>query len=195
MKKLLSIMMFGLTLLTTTSYAQNYSALWKQVKTAQDKDLPKTEYDLLMQIADKAEGEKAYGQLMKARIQAVSVINNINTDSLLPAVKRVENAYRQASDKALKAVYAAVLYRIYDTAGNRLDVDGETGHEAKAAEYRKAAIADVNMLGKTKAGVFEPMIIEGDNANIFGGDLLSASTKIFNFISLSFLCCIFAGEL
>lgn len=173
MKRLMTIMVLGLTLLTTTSYAQNYSALWKQVKTAQDKDLPKTEYDLLMQIADKAEGEKAYGQLMKARIQAVSAINNINTDSLLPAVRRVETAYEKASDKALKAVYAAVLYRIYDSAGNRLDVDGETGHEAKAAEYRKAAIADVNMLGKTKAGIFEPMIIEGDNANIFGGDLLS----------------------
>ena len=173
MKRLITIMVLGLTMLTTTSYAQNYSALWKQVKTAQDKDLPKTEYDLLMQIAEKAEGEKAYGQLMKARIQAVNAINNINTDSLLPAVKRVENAYGKASDKALKAVYAAVLYRIFDSAGNRLDVDGETGHEAKAAEYRKAAIADVNMLGKTKAGVFEPMIIEGDNANIFGGDLLS----------------------
>ena len=53
-------------MLTTPICAQNYSALWKQVKTAQDKDLPKTEYELLTQIADKAETEKAYGQLMKA---------------------------------------------------------------------------------------------------------------------------------
>ena len=40
--------------LTETTSAQNYSSMWKQVKTAQDKDLPKTEYELLTQIADKA---------------------------------------------------------------------------------------------------------------------------------------------
>ena len=67
MKKVLSILLLGLLLLTTPISAQNYSALWKQVKTAQDKDLPKTEYELLTQIADKAETEKAYGQLMKAK--------------------------------------------------------------------------------------------------------------------------------
>ena len=165
--------MLGLTLLTTTSYAQNYSALWKQVKTAQDKDLPKTEYELLMQIADKAETEKAYGQLMKAKIQSIRAINSINSDSLLPAVRRVESEYAKTSDKALKAVYAAVLYKIYNMEGNRLHADNEKGHGAKAEEYRKAAIADVDMLGKTKAGTFEPLIVEGENANIFGGDLLS----------------------
>lgn len=70
MKKLLTIIVAGLMALPTAINAQNYSALWKQVKTAQDKDLPKTEYDLLNQIADKAEAEKAYGQLLKARLLA-----------------------------------------------------------------------------------------------------------------------------
>ena len=173
MKKVLSILLLGLLLLTTPISAQNYSALWKQVKTAQDKDLPKTEYELLTQIADKAETEKAYGQLMKAKIQSIRAINSINSDSLLPAVRRVESEYAKTSDKALKAVYAAVLYKIYNMEGNRLHADNERGHEAKTAEYRKAAIADVDMLGKTKAGTFEPMVVEGTNANIFGGDLLS----------------------
>ena len=173
MKKVLTIMLLGLSMLTATTSAQNYSSMWKQVKTAQDKDLPKTEYELLTQIADKAEAEKAYGQLLKAKIQSIRAINIINTDSLLPAVRRVENAYGKASDKALKAVYAAALYRIYDSVGERLDTDGGKGHETKAAEYRKAAIANVELLGKTKAGDFEPMVVEGTNANIFGGDLLS----------------------
>ena len=173
MKKVLSILLLGLLLLTTPISAQNYSALWKQVKTAQDKDLPKKEYELLTQIADKAETEKAYGQLMKAKIQSIRALNSINSDSLLPAVRRVESEYAKTSDKALKAVYAAVLYKIYDMEGNRLHADNEKGHEAKTAEYRKAAIADVDILGKTKAGTFEPMVVEGTNANIFGGDLLS----------------------
>ena len=112
MKKVLSILLLGLLLLTTPISAQNYSALWKQVKTAQDKDLPKTEYELLTQIADKAETEKAYGQLMKAKIQSIRALNSINGDSLLPAVRRAESEYAKTSDKALKAVYAAVLYKI-----------------------------------------------------------------------------------
>ena len=90
---MLTIMLLGLSMLTATTSAQNYSSMWKQVKTAQDKDLPKTEYELLIQIADKAEAEKAYGQLLKAKIQSIRAINIINTDSLLPAVRRVENAY------------------------------------------------------------------------------------------------------
>ena len=38
MKKVLSILLLGLSMLTTPICAQNYSALWKQVKTAQDKE-------------------------------------------------------------------------------------------------------------------------------------------------------------
>ena len=38
MKKVLSILLLGLLLLTTTISAQNYHALWKKVKTAQEKD-------------------------------------------------------------------------------------------------------------------------------------------------------------
>lgn len=167
MKKLLTIIVAGLMALPTAINAQNYSALWKQVKTAQDKDLPKTEYELLNQIADKAEAEKAYGQLLKARLRAAGAMTRINQDSLRPAVKRLEASYTNAKENALKAVYAAVLYKIYNDNGKQL------GNTTVAETYRKAAIADINTLAKTKSGAFSPLVIEGDNANIFGGDLLS----------------------
>lgn len=167
MKKILTIMVAGLMALPAALNAQNYSALWKQVKTAQDKDLPKTEYELLTQIADKAEAEKSYGQLLKARLQAVGAVTRINQDSLKPAVKRLESNYNSTDNNALKAVYAAVLYRIYNDNGTQLE------GTVQADTYRKAALSDIPTLAKTKSGEFSPLIIEGNNANIFGGDLLS----------------------
>ena len=150
--------------------AQSYSTLWKQVKAAQDKDLPKTEYDLLTQIADKAEKESAYGHLLKARLQAIMTITRISSDSLKPEIKRIETSYGNTHDKVLKSVYAAILYKLYN---NKENFDDKESAESKAKTYRKAALNDVALLAKTKADTYAPLVIEGTNANIFGGDLLS----------------------
>ena len=170
MKKILTILAVGIIFLPLALDAQNYSSLWKQVKTAQDKDLPQTEYDLLMQIADKAEVDKDYGQLLKAKIQALNAITVINPDSLMPALKRIEASYNSTNNKVMKSVYAAILYKLYNGM-NKTDVEEDS--EAKAKMYRKAAINDVQLLAKTKAGLLSPFVVEGTNANIFGGDLLS----------------------
>ena len=50
------------------TWGQTYSALWKKVNEAEQKDLPQTMSKVLQQIVDKATTEKAYGQLMKARV-------------------------------------------------------------------------------------------------------------------------------
>lgn len=51
-------------------FGQSYSSLWKQVDEAGDKDLPKTEYDILQKIVKKALKGKDYGQLLKASLQS-----------------------------------------------------------------------------------------------------------------------------
>ena len=170
MKKILTILVVGLMFLPLALDAQNYSSLWKQVKTAQDKDLPQTEYELLLKIADKAENEKDYGQLLKAQVQAINTLVNINPDSLLPAIKRIETSYNNTGDKVMKSVYAAVLYKLYN---GREKSDLVPNPETKAKEYRKAAMSNVTLLAKTKAGSFSPFVVEGTNDGIFGGDLLS----------------------
>ena len=50
-------------------FSQTFSAMWRQVKEAEDKDLPQTEQKLLRQIAEKAEREQAWGQLLKAELR------------------------------------------------------------------------------------------------------------------------------
>ena len=49
-----------------TMEGQTYATLWKQVKEAEQKDLPRSQYDLLMKIARKVQKEHQPGQLMKA---------------------------------------------------------------------------------------------------------------------------------
>jgi hypothetical protein len=51
-------------------FGQTYSALWKQAADAEKKDLPQTQIEALRQIVEKAEREKAYGQLLKAELKA-----------------------------------------------------------------------------------------------------------------------------
>ena len=67
-----------------TMKGQTYTTLWKQVKEAEQQDLPRTQYDLLMKIASKAQKEHRPGQLMKAELQGARVMADISPDSLLP---------------------------------------------------------------------------------------------------------------
>ena len=43
--------------------------LWKKVQEAEEQDLPKTEQKLLREIAELAEKEGDYAQLLKAELQ------------------------------------------------------------------------------------------------------------------------------
>ena len=40
-----------------TLFGQTYKTLWKQVDEAEQKDLPRTQYDVLMKIVKKAQKE------------------------------------------------------------------------------------------------------------------------------------------
>ena len=93
-------------------FGQSYASLWKKVAVAQEKDLPKTEYEVLQRIVNKAAKAKDYGQLLKAELQGAQVMTEISPDSLKPAMERIVARYEAAVDPVLKCVYQTVLYRI-----------------------------------------------------------------------------------
>ena len=66
-------------------FGQSYSALWKQVSEAEEKDLPKTQLEVLGKIISKARAEREYGQLLKAELMNVRVLTSVTPDSLAPA--------------------------------------------------------------------------------------------------------------
>lgn len=148
---------------------QTYSSLWSQVKTAENKDLPQTQLDLLRQIEHKAAGEKAYGQLLKAGLKRMEVTAGISPDSLKPAVDEMVRQERTAGNAIVKAVYNAVLYHLYAEDNDRI----LGGTDSTAAYYRRKAMAEPAKLAAAAASDFEPLTVKGYNASVFGGDMLS----------------------
>ena len=96
-------------------FGENYTSLWKKVAQAEEKDLPKSEYEWLQKIVQKAEKGKDDGHLLKAELLGAQVMTEIAPDSLKPEVLRIKQRYDQTDDEILKTVYQTVLYMI----GNR----------------------------------------------------------------------------
>ena len=176
MRKIALILLVALAVPAVSLTGQTYSALWKQVKEADNNDLPQTKISVLQRIERKAETEKDYGQLLKASLLGVQTVALISPDSLLPAVERLEQKEQTVSDAVLKAVYNAILYRIYSDNARQLDSDApfETGGKAKAECYRTKAMANIPRLAAAKTSAYEPLVVEGDDSGrLFGNDMLS----------------------
>jgi len=142
---------------------QSYSTLWKQVKEAEQSDLPRTQYDVLMKIAAKSHREKQPGQLMKAELEGARVMAEISPDSLLPAVERMERRMTAEDDVVLKTVYQVILHRIF-----RFNSDlGRTSDNI-------VLTPDLcKKLAATKAVDYEPLLEKGVDSRLFNDDLLS----------------------
>ena len=144
-------------------FGQTYSALWKKVADAEEKDLPKTQYEVLQQIVIKAAKEKQYGQLLKAELMGAQTMAAIAPDSLKPEITRIENRYKAATDEVLRMVYQTVLWQISDE------------NYSLALGYKKPQLTPeiCKLLAKAKDKSFEPFVILGTDASVFGNDMLS----------------------
>ena len=167
MKKTLLVVLAAWLLMPMNTLAQTYQALWKQVETAQEKDLPKTAIAQLAKIETKARQERAYGQLLKAALTTLKVQGGIAPDSLAPAVERMEQQLESSSDVALQAVYATALSKIFS------DNSVLEDYTAKSTHYRELALAHPEVLGTTPASSYEPLVVKGKDSDVFGHDLLS----------------------
>ena len=164
------VLLVALLLMTMTVFGQTYKDLWKQVEQAQDKDLPQTAMGHLQKIEQKARKAGDYGQLLKASLLTSRLQAEVAPDSLLPAVSRLEQEARQTQDVALKAVYSTVLSQVYQENARQLGEDAA----GKADAYRQQALQQPDALAKTKAGVYDPFVINGKDSKVYyDDDLLS----------------------
>lgn len=164
---LLTILALGLPLMAA---ADSYTALWKQVKEAQKKDLPKTELKVLRQISAKAEREKAYGQLLKAQLLTAVEQTAVSPDSAEAEITRLENREQKTNDKVMKAVYSSVLGKLY--AEKSATKDDEASQ--KSRQWYKASLTDMPLLASHKSAEYEPALVKGIDSRIFYDDLLHA---------------------
>lgn len=148
-------------------FGQSYDKLWKAVKEAQNKDLPKTEISALGNIVVKARKEHNYGQLLAAGLQMGNAQIMISPDSLKSEVERLARETESAKSPAMKAVGYAILGDIYKNNSSLGD-----DHLAKSEDYWSKAMAAPDLLAKTKATGYEPLIGKGVDSSIFNDDLL-----------------------
>lgn len=169
MKNFFVCLITFMMMIPTTLHADSYTTLWKQVTAAQQKDQPKSQLEILHVISEKATKEKRYGHLLKAQLMTANVQTTISPDSLHVQVGKIAAAQAKAaeSDAALKAVYDCVLGKIY--AGNP-QIDDEA--EAKSKAFFKEALAQPDLLARTKAADYTPALITGIDSRIFYDDLL-----------------------
>ena len=155
-------------------FGQSYSALWKKVQDAEEKDLPKTQYEVLQQIVKKAQKETQYGQLLKAELMGAQAMAAIAPDSLKPEVDRLVARYNQTQDAVLRLVYQTVLYQI-----------AEDQYSLKLDVKKPQLTPEVcKLLAKTKEKSFEPFVVMGEDAAIFGNDMLSVIGSELNELKL-----------
>ena len=68
----------------------NYEQLWKQIEEYQKKDQPRSAEKVILEIYDKAEKEKNFGQMMKAGMMLMTAQCNISPDSAFIAIDKLE---------------------------------------------------------------------------------------------------------
>jgi hypothetical protein len=115
MNKILLSLIATILLMPASLFADSYSSLWKQVNNAAEKDLPKTQIEVLKKIIDKATVEKCYGQLLAAELKTGSLQVVIAPDSLKNQVDRLKKSEQSAAqhNAVLAAVYQTALGKIY----------------------------------------------------------------------------------
>ena len=144
-------------------FGQSYTELWKKAAEAERKDLPQTQYKALQAIVAKAEKEKAYGQLLKAELNAAQVMGAIAPDSLKPAVERIRQRGTSTQDEVLRLVYQTVLYRVVN---NNSDLEMKAEKPVLTPQL-------CERLAQVKEDSYVPFVIKGSDSRYFNHDLLS----------------------
>lgn len=169
------------------SRADSYEGLWKQVKEYERKDLPKSAYGVVGQIAAKAGKEGKKGQRMAALLYGCKLRQQVVPDSFYTDMLRLERLKRQAADEVERAVLASVIAGLYDShtlrnrnRSGRTDAHPDSLREWSEAQFRLAAsensrlsMAHPALLAEAKAADYLPFVERGEDASYFNGDLLN----------------------
>ena len=172
MKKSAIIAIIACLMMPMMLFGQTYSSLWKKAEEAEKKDLPKSQYETLQKIVQKATKEKVYGQLLKAELNACQVMQSIAPDSIRPAVERIQQRCDATQDPVLKVVYQTVLWRVWQD-NPRLSEEDEEG-EVRQSPAKPILTPDLcERLAQVKEDDYKPFVETGSDSKVFGHDLLS----------------------
>lgn len=114
-----------LWLSVVAAQGQSFTALWNQLKEAEQKDSPQTVIQLAGRIEQQAAREKQAGQLFKALLWREHYQQKLTPDSLFPAIARMERWSAEEQDGMNRALLHTILATQYaqylDAASYRID--------------------------------------------------------------------------
>ena len=172
MKKGMIIAIIACLMMPMMIFGQTYSSLWKKAEEAEKKDLPKSQYETLQQIVQKATKEKVYGQLLKAELNACQVMQGIAPDSIKPAVARIQQRCDATTDPVLKVVYQTVLWRVWQD-NPRLSEEDDESERPQSPDKPILSPELCERLAQAREDDYTPFVEKGSDSKVFGHDLLS----------------------
>ena len=171
-------------------FGQTYESLWKRVKEAEQKSLPKTVMELSDKIFQKAQEEKNAAQMFKAYLYKARSQEEVTPDSIYPNFRYVEQwaaTEQNAVDRAILHSMLAGMYEDYlsrhgyelrsrtELAEGEVPADMREWtrgiFQLKAEEHANAALADVPALLKTSAKQYVPFAVLGNGSDFFAHDM------------------------
>ena len=169
MRQRLLFIIFVIAMVPTMMYADSYTTLWKKEAAAREKDLPKTQIEILDKIIAKAEADRAYGHLLKAQVSKMGARSSISPDSLAPAVRRLEADAKKAESKdvVLAAVYNSVIGTVYKKRPTLCD-----DAAARSEAFYSLSLTHPDELARAFATGYSPFVEDGVDSRIFGDDML-----------------------
>lgn len=169
MRQRLLFIIFVIAMVPTMMYADSYTTLWKKEAAAREKDLPKTQIEILDKIIAKAEADRAYGHLLKAQVSKMGAWSSISPDSLAPAVRRLEADAKKAESKdvVLAAVYNSVIGTVYKKRPTLCD-----DAAARSEAFYSLSLTHPDELARAFATGYSPFVEDGVDSRIFGDDML-----------------------
>lgn len=151
--------------------AQSYSSLWKQVKTAEEKDQPKSALAAIEKIERKAEKGQDYGNLLAALMKEMAMQREISPDSLEAAKARLKTRQMKwrETGRGVEAALADLCYvRYANVSWKNDDKQDEQWIDSLMTSPDSALYRKVN-----KAHEYLPLIVKGEDSKYFNNDLLS----------------------
>lgn len=170
--------------------AQSYDKLWREVKSMQEKDRPKSALEITQAIYQKALHERNAPQMMKAYLASMDYRRSITPDSILIDIEGLQKWAGDTSDPVDAAVLHSLVGSVcldylnqlpynlrYATATVTGDTGGSswTGNELvkKIFDNFRLSLKDPELLLKKSADEFRPLVIKGETSDYFRHDLLN----------------------
>ncbi len=169
--------------------AQTYEKLWKEVEQMEKKDLPKSALKIAEDIYRKAVKEKNAPEAIKAYWQAMQYRREVTPDSLYTDIEALERWAQETKEPLEAAVLNSMLGDIYggflsvyafnppvsimtDSLPDDMKEWGQDVYARKSYEHFMRSLKEVDLLGKTSAEAFKPIVIKGDASRYFQHDML-----------------------